>query len=180
MIKEKYSIALGRQETCLSSPCESRTSAKNMKSSSLYPVSGQGVSQLHHSSPDKSNLSKQSNRRRSGFTLIELMIVVTVIGILVAIALPNFMRSRTTARVRLCITNLRQLGESKQICATDYRKTATAIPTSDEIAPYLRANNMPSCRASGTYRLRRIVRTPVCSLSTIGHTLDPDEDGLPD
>ncbi|MCL6624082.1 MAG: prepilin-type N-terminal cleavage/methylation domain-containing protein, partial [Fimbriimonadales bacterium] len=54
------------------------------------------------------------NRRRKGFTLVEIMIVVLIIGILLAIAIPNFMRARETSRTKSCISNLRQIDAAKE------------------------------------------------------------------
>lgn len=120
---------------------------------------------------------------RRGFTLNELMIVVALVGLLSTIALPNFVHVRRAAQVRMCITNLRRLDDAKTQWALDFRKPESAVPTTRDIVPYLRDGQMPSCPASGTYRLRRVSRPPTCSRWPIGHTLanlnmddDPDAD----
>jgi hypothetical protein len=111
------------------------------------------------------------------------MIVVAVIGLLAAIAIPNFIHSRRATQVRACITNLRRLDDSKVQWALECRKTDSSIPVTTDIVPFLRDNKLPACPASGAYRLRRVSRTPVCSFSRIGHTLNNsnmDDDALPD
>lgn len=124
-----------------------------------------------------------SSVRRSGFTLVEIMIVVSVIALIAIIAIPNFTKSRDSARVKTCVASLRTLYGAKQEWALNQRKGDTAIPGSADIVPYLAANRMPSCPASGTYNLRRVSRTPTCSLYLKGHTLNNlnlDEDQFPD
>jgi prepilin-type N-terminal cleavage/methylation domain-containing protein len=57
---------------------------------------------------------KINTSRKAGFTLVEIMIVVAIIGLLAAIAIPNFVRARTTSQVNACINNLRQIDSAKQ------------------------------------------------------------------
>jgi prepilin-type N-terminal cleavage/methylation domain-containing protein len=57
---------------------------------------------------------KINTSRKAGFTLVEIMIVVAIIGLLAAIAIPNFVRARATSQTNACINNLRQIDSAKQ------------------------------------------------------------------
>ena len=87
----------------------------------------------------------------SGFTLVEIMIVVAIIGLLASIAVPNFIKSRQQAQKIACINNLRQIDGGKQQWALENKKNDTDTPTSDEVKLYLKNNSFPHCPASGTY-----------------------------
>jgi prepilin-type N-terminal cleavage/methylation domain-containing protein len=55
-----------------------------------------------------------NRRRERGFTLVEIMIVVLIIGILLAIAVPSFMNARERSRANACRANLRQIQAAKE------------------------------------------------------------------
>ena len=67
--------------------------------------------------------------KKSGFTLVEIMIVVLIIGLLAAIAVPNFVKARKSAQRNSCIENLRQIEGAVEMAKMD----GTTAPTADDI-----------------------------------------------
>jgi general secretion pathway protein G len=116
---------------------------------------------------------KLQTRVRLGFTLVEIMIVVAIIGLLVAIAIPNFVHARSSAQQNACINNLRQIDGAAQTWALEHNKTSTDPYSLKSIKPYIKLDstgNIPGCPANGTYAAGLTVsNAPTCTLSTIGH-----------
>lgn len=110
--------------------------------------------------------------RKSGFTLVEIMIVAAIISLLAAIAIPAFVRYRDGSRRSVCMANLHQMENAKSVWAQENRKVKTDSPADSDLFgsdKYLRSK--PQCSASGVYDLGTVDKQVSCSLSSIeGHT----------
>jgi len=80
---------------------------------------------------------KINTSRKAGFTLVEIMIVVAIIGLLAAIAIPNFVKARKTSQTNACINNLRQIDGAKQQWALEEGKQSSDTPSNGELQAYL-------------------------------------------
>lgn len=96
-----------------------------------------------------------------GFTLIELMIVIAIIGVLAAIAIPNFNSARKKARQKACIANIKMLENALEMYDMDTppgsgvssTQTTVVCPSGDQPCP-----DFESVLQNGGY----VQRVPLC------------------
>ena len=123
---------------------------------------------------------KMKTQKQSGFTLVEIMIVVAIIGLLAAIAIPNFVRARTTSQTNACISNLRIIDGAKGQWALEVHKQNTDTPGDTDIQPYLgrgSAGELCVCPNDSaqtfdtSYSPNNVGTKPTCSIVPATHSL---------
>jgi len=107
---------------------------------------------------------KLKNSRHAGFTLVEIMIVVAIIGLLAAIAIPNFVKARQISQKNACIANMKQIDGAKATWALEMKKNNADVPVFADLfgaVAYIR--RPPQCPSGAVdYVLNAVAAQQVC------------------
>lgn len=117
------------------------------------------------------NMRLSTFRSRGAFTLVEIMIVVAIIGLLAAVAIPNLITARKKAQRQACIMNMKAIAGAKENWALDYKKGDADAPSDGDLFgrdKYI--ENRPVCPAGGSYNIGAVADKPTCTVAT--HSLD--------
>jgi len=94
------------------------------------------------------------------------MIVVAIIGLLAAVAIPNLVKARKSAAKAACIANLKTIEGAKAIWALEMKKNDADVPTdADLFGPNNNIKDKPSCPAGGTYDIKPVSEKPTCTVA---------------
>ncbi len=105
---------------------------------------------------------------------ISIGLSIFLVPMMLAIAIPNFVKARDTAMENACINNLRMIDAAKQQWALENGKTGGDVPTAQDLKPFLKNGIFPTCPAGGTYTIGAVSNAPTCSIPE--HKL-PDSTG---
>ena len=125
---------------------------------------------------------KKPTSRTAGFTLIEIMIVVAIIGLLATIAIPNFLHARQVAQMNACINNLRQTDFAVQQWAMENNAGDGTPVTAANITPLLGRGTGsiasvfcpadPARAFASSYNLADSATKPACKIVPATHVIN--------
>ena len=112
-------------------------------------------------------------KNKKGFTLVEIMIVVAIIGLLAAIGIPSFQKARQSSREKACINNLRQIESAKEQWAMEMNKVDGDILVAAEVGAYIKGGLVActTCPSSGAVVPGAVGEATKASCTIAGHTL---------
>lgn len=113
----------------------------------------------------RSPLRRVSRARPSAFTLVEILTALVIVGFLMTIAMPSFLRARETTRAKSCAQNLKKIQWAKDAYVMDNHLSESVVPTeSDLYGPDKYIKQAPVCPSGGTYTINSLSVDPNCSV----------------
>lgn len=124
----------------------------------------------------KTNFEKIQNI--SGFTLVEIMIVVAIIGLLAGIGIPSFQKARERSIANTCRNNLRQMDAAKQMAASEMAWGANDGPGTlgnpyyrNTCSSYLKGGTRPICPTGADCYYNTLNEAATCQSGIVSHAL---------
>ena len=119
---------------------------------------------LYDPGTEKMTKAMVFSNRRHAFTMIELMVVISIIGIIITIAFTVWMRAREVSRARSCQENLTKIEHAKEQYAVESGIAPGSMPTwAALVGQTLYIKRSPACPGGGVYTLNSIDNIPTCS-----------------
>lgn len=111
--------------------------------------------------------------RKRGFTLVEIMVVLFILGLLIAVAVPSWMNARTRAQARTCSANLRQIATAKEAYAMANRVAQGSPVSMNDIVPeFLQEEPFCPAGAGQPYTVGNLGDPPTCPTGLPNHTVN--------
>ena len=152
-----------------------------LKTNKLAPACGHLAFCMLSRGREQLTLFMKRYQAKSAFTLVEIMIVVAIIGLLAAMALPSLMRARTTSQMNACINNLKDISNAMDTWAAFNNKITGAQVLPSDIKPYLghgASGSLPCCPCDpnqtfdssyGSHTPLTVGGIPACTILPLTH-----------
>lgn len=116
-----------------------------------------------------------SRSKPSGFSLVEVMVVLFIMSMIVAIAAPAWLRARSQSRMKTCQENLSKIDGAKEQWSLEQKKlSGSSVSESDLVQGPVTSGYMkffPIEPSGGTYSINLIGEDPTCSTGYPGHNM---------
>lgn len=120
-----------------------------------------------------SNFESHDNMKikaRAAFTMIEIMVVVAIIGVIAAIAIPSFKSAITKSQKQACAINRKNIDGAKAAWAVEHRMPPDTVPTdADLFGEGIYIDHKPDCPAGGAYALNAVREKCTCNVPVHGN-----------